>query len=234
MRWTRWLANDDGRRERTSEIVWSRPPDAEAKRLRDVSQAATVANKPGTPRRARISREPSRRECRHVRRTCDDLRACSLPFCTQGSGCVPASGIPCALLDFGGCDVEASLGHFRAAGMRSHIPLRRHSSLKVESGKQNCCRPGQAKRDPGPITTDVCRRMSRSLQLAPQRESVVMGPGLRQDDSGGCGNAVVLDKRSAIQDPLPQALVVVRASGFSAVLQLDSVVVGPGLRQDDT
>jgi hypothetical protein len=65
--------------------------------LRAQEPGGTGANKPGTPRRSRISREPSRRECRHVRRTCDDLRACSLFLCTQGNGCVSASGIPCAL-----------------------------------------------------------------------------------------------------------------------------------------
>ncbi len=64
MRWTCWLASDDGRPRRTSEIVWSRPPDAEVKRIARRFAGATVTKKPGTPRRARISREPSRRECR--------------------------------------------------------------------------------------------------------------------------------------------------------------------------
>jgi hypothetical protein len=38
---------------------------------------------------------------------------------------------------------------------------------------------------------------------------------------------------SAIQDPLPPMLVVERANGSSSVSQLHSVVMGPGLRQDD-
>jgi hypothetical protein len=93
MRWTRWLASDDCRPMRTSEIVWSRLPTLRSSAARRIA-GATVANKPGTPRRARISREPSRRECRHVRRTCDDLRACFLPFCTQGNGCVRHPAFP--------------------------------------------------------------------------------------------------------------------------------------------
>ena len=86
---------------------WNQPPGREP--------GGTVANKPGTPRRSRISRKPSRRECRSVRRTCHDLRACLLPFCTQGCGCVSASGIPCAL-----CSprdhVDAKPGHDSCRG----------------------------------------------------------------------------------------------------------------------
>ena len=42
---------------RTSEIVWSRSPDAGIKFLAGRFAGATAANKPGTPRRARISRK---------------------------------------------------------------------------------------------------------------------------------------------------------------------------------
>ena len=80
---------------------------------------ATVAKKPGRRGERAISRKPLRRECRHVRRTCDDLRACFLPFCTQGSGCVPASGAPCALLDKEGLAIQQKPGRVRAARSRS-------------------------------------------------------------------------------------------------------------------
>jgi len=63
-------------READGEIVWSWRPDAGVKSrgvamsaLRDrhaVIRVATEANKPGTPRRARISRKPLRRGCRSV------------------------------------------------------------------------------------------------------------------------------------------------------------------------
>src|SRR5580692_11133148 len=83
-------------------------PDAGIK-IADDGLQATVAKKPDTGERA-ISRKPSCRECRNVRRTCRDLRACYLPFCTQGCGCVSASGIPCALC-FKRDNDDAKLGH---------------------------------------------------------------------------------------------------------------------------
>jgi hypothetical protein len=59
MRWTRAVSHDERCSRRTSEIVWSRSPDAGIKRVGH--PFATEANKPGTPRRARISRKPLRR-----------------------------------------------------------------------------------------------------------------------------------------------------------------------------
>jgi len=95
MRWTRSCATAK-RNDADGKSVWSRSPDAGIKLAED-SRQATVATKPGHRGERAISRKPSRRECRNVRRTCHDLRACSLPFCTQGCGCVSASGISCAL-----------------------------------------------------------------------------------------------------------------------------------------
>ena len=98
--------------------------------LKGDSREATVARKPGTPGRARISRKPLRRECRHVRRTCRDLRACCLPFCTQGCGCVSASGIPCALF-LSRVDDDVELGRKSRRGnalsrlLRCHAPRKR-------------------------------------------------------------------------------------------------------------
>jgi hypothetical protein len=70
---------------------------------------ATEAIKPGLRGERAISGKPSRRECRNVRRTCRDLRACIPSFCTQGCGCVSASGIPCALFT-SRADDDAELG----------------------------------------------------------------------------------------------------------------------------
>src|SRR6185312_13664635 len=48
--------------------------------LRAQKPGGTVAKTPGHRGERAISRKPLRRECRHVRRTCRDLRACFLPF----------------------------------------------------------------------------------------------------------------------------------------------------------
>jgi hypothetical protein len=60
---------------------------------------ATVARKPGTPRRSRISRKTIAQgmpDCLG----CPVLLACAkcISFCTQDKRVRPASGIPCALL----------------------------------------------------------------------------------------------------------------------------------------
>ena len=66
------------RRARTKRTAKSRGPDpptlgsSSPGRLQGRSSRATVAIKPGTPGRARISRNPSCRECRRFRRTCGD------------------------------------------------------------------------------------------------------------------------------------------------------------------
>ena len=76
--------------------------------LRTDVREATVAKKPGAPRRARISRKPSRRECRLIR-----LNLWSLPpaFLFAGGPWVrPAPGIPCALLFLEGDASERNSG----------------------------------------------------------------------------------------------------------------------------
>jgi hypothetical protein len=54
MRWTPWLRRTS-EAEADGEVVWSWPPDAEVK-FCDTFCRATVAKKPGAPRRARSSR----------------------------------------------------------------------------------------------------------------------------------------------------------------------------------
>src|SRR5258708_22118191 len=49
-------------------------------------------------------------------------------------------------------------------------------------GNPNSRRPGQAKREPGPITTIVYVARSCGRGLIPQLTSVVMGHGVRRDD----------------------------------------------------
>ena len=71
---------------------------------------AMEANKPGTPGRPRISRKPSRRECRLFWLPCCCLRAQSALFFARkahGCGLHPAFPVPS---DVRGHDVDASLG----------------------------------------------------------------------------------------------------------------------------
>jgi hypothetical protein len=49
------------------EIVWSWPPDAEAKLAGVTNAASDGGKKARSPGRSRISRNPSRRECRMIR-----------------------------------------------------------------------------------------------------------------------------------------------------------------------
>ncbi len=86
------------RRARAMRTVKSRCPDppmlgSSSGRL----PGATVARKPGAPRRPRISRNPLRRECRLCRLPCRCLRAQKCISLHAGSRVRPASGIPCAL-----------------------------------------------------------------------------------------------------------------------------------------
>jgi hypothetical protein len=71
---------------------------------------ATVARKPGAPRRPRISRNPLRRECRLFRLPCCCLRAqrCSL-LSTQGHGCGQHPAFPAPSI-LGGTRFPPSLG----------------------------------------------------------------------------------------------------------------------------
>jgi hypothetical protein len=81
------------------EAVWSWPPDAEVK-LRE----AGFARRRWLPSPAHrgdhgVSRKPSRRECRNVRRACGFELVCFL-HCTRGRGCTrhPAFPAPSVLL----------------------------------------------------------------------------------------------------------------------------------------
>jgi hypothetical protein len=62
-------ARNDEARGADGEIVWSRSSDAGIKSC-GTFRRTTAANKPGTPRRSRISRNPLRRECRCFGGTC--------------------------------------------------------------------------------------------------------------------------------------------------------------------
>ena len=47
------------------------------------------------------------------------------------------------------------------------------------------CRPGQAKRDPGPIPTGLGFATVGATARQTNSNSAVMGPGVRRDDGGG-------------------------------------------------
>jgi len=88
----------------------------------DVSREATVAKTPGHRGERAISRKPLRRECRHVRRTCHDLRACFLPF--LHARLRVRFGIRHSLrpLDFGGTKMMQSSGALCREDADSHPP----------------------------------------------------------------------------------------------------------------
>ena len=80
------------------EIVRSRFPDAGIKLLARRSREATVARKPGAPRRTRISRKTIARGMPAVSAALSLLACAKCTFlCTQGSRVRPASGVPRAL-----------------------------------------------------------------------------------------------------------------------------------------
>jgi len=117
----------------------------------------------GTPGRARIRRKPPRRECRNVRRTCHDLRACSLPFCTQGCGCVSASGIPCASVLQG-----ARLTHHPGISCRGNADA--HSTRCRHSGARRSREPGIHTRDRGSGFSDVQWHIIARRVAAPRND----------------------------------------------------------------
>jgi hypothetical protein len=114
-------ARNDEARGADGEIVWSRSPDAGIKSC-GTFRRATAANKPGTPRRSRISRNPLRRECRCFGGTCV---ACVRRVHTflharlAGAASIRHSLRP---LDLGVTN-EASLGHSCRGNAKSR-PLR--------------------------------------------------------------------------------------------------------------
>ena len=106
------------------------------------SAQSTVAKKPGTPRRARISRQTNRAGnagCFGV-----PVVTCLRAFlsCTQGCGCDRCTGIPCALLLLRDND-DASLGRICAAGMRSRVS-RHCEERRVGKGAIAPCPPSTA------------------------------------------------------------------------------------------
>src|SRR5690348_12395770 len=118
MRWTLWLVEDEGEHKRTAK---ARGPDSPT--LESSSQVAMSAltgfdtpcgrwwlKSPAHQGERAISRKPSRRECRTVRRTCGDLLACFLPFARKAAG---ATNTRHSLrpLNFEG-EAIAKLGHF--------------------------------------------------------------------------------------------------------------------------
>ncbi len=79
--------------------------------LRD-EHKATAANKPGTPRRSRISRQTIAQGTPVVAAALSLLACAKCTFlCTQGSRVRPASGVPCALYCWRD-DVVVKLGQF--------------------------------------------------------------------------------------------------------------------------
>jgi hypothetical protein len=79
---------------------------------------ATVAKKPGRRGEHAISRKPLRRECRHVRRTCDDLRACFFPFARKAAGAFRHPVLPAPSFQEG-LAIQQKPGRVRAARSRS-------------------------------------------------------------------------------------------------------------------
>jgi len=90
--------------------------------LRAQKPGGTVAKTPGHRGERAISRKPLRRECRHVRRTCHDLRACFLPF--LHARLRVRFGIRHSLrpLDFGGTKMMQSSGALCREDADSHPP----------------------------------------------------------------------------------------------------------------
>jgi hypothetical protein len=121
----------DEQQRADGEIVWSWRRDAGVKLAGD-DLAGDGGKKARSPGRSRISRKPSRRECRHVSADLWFLpRALSA---ARGPWVRPASGIPCALHEFEG-DVSAKLGRIpsreRECAPHCHAPRerRRHRML---------------------------------------------------------------------------------------------------------
>ena len=99
MRWTRWhQLTSDVRRGRRNRVVLM--PRRWHQALGD-DPRATEAIKPGTPGRSRISRKPSRRECRLLRLPCFAcVRKCTF-FARKARGCSLHPAFP-APFGFGG------------------------------------------------------------------------------------------------------------------------------------
>src|SRR5689334_10337627 len=99
MRWTP-TAQLTSALEADGEVVWFLRPDAGGKSPGSQhSLGMTVAKKPGAPRRARISRNPSRRESRSA--SAGPVCSCAhlLHYCTRDRGCSVHPAFPAPLSD---------------------------------------------------------------------------------------------------------------------------------------
>ena len=97
MRWPLMLRQTNVA-EADGEIVRSRSPDAGIKPLAGFLARSDGGQKPGAPRRPRISRQPIAQGTPVVSAALWFLACVKVhSFCTQGSRVRPASGIPCAL-----------------------------------------------------------------------------------------------------------------------------------------
>jgi len=120
MRWTcRYRRTSDAGRGRRNRVVLT--PRRWCQACEMITQA-TVAKKPGTPGRARISRKPLRRGCRSVFGCTCGLLVCVFAHLlhTRRAGAT-APGIACALRFF----KRATIGKTRAnpaAGMQALVP----------------------------------------------------------------------------------------------------------------
>ena len=127
MRWTFWRVDDEARRGGWQKRVVPIPRcrnqvcragDVGPSGLMRRDRQATVAKKPGRRGEHAISRKPLRRECRHVRRTCVDLRACFFPFARKAAGAFRHPVLPAPSFQEG-LAIQQKPGRVRAARSRS-------------------------------------------------------------------------------------------------------------------
>ena len=150
----RWDAVDADVRadeRRTTRTAKSCGPDAPT--LASSSREASSARRrwqesPVTEESAIVSRKPLRREGRIA--SAEPVCSCAFSCCHLRTRprVQRAPGLPCALFLARGVKVTQSPGAICVAAMRSRV---RDRCLTFESEIQPRCRPGQAKRDPGPI-----------------------------------------------------------------------------------
>jgi hypothetical protein len=115
------------------EVVWSWHPDADAKPPRAMSRAATVANKPGTPGRVRISRKANRAGKAGYLAVPVVLPRAFLMHADHGYQSVP--GLSCALLLDEG-EMLAKLG--RKMRRENGDPWFRHCEAQRAEAIQGC------------------------------------------------------------------------------------------------
>src|SRR5437764_9734114 len=103
------------------------------------------------------------------------MLVCSLPFRTRGCGCIGHPAFPTPSV---GRKIHAQLGRIAPRECEA-VPLQ---LFENSIGEQKLCRPGQAKREPRPITTHgyVARTWGRSPVYNMHRWLWV--PAFRGDD----------------------------------------------------